>query len=55
MRKSAHRFSDLNGRPNVKANLSLEGASLDPKLPTPRFSQLQKNLENYDSWFGTNQ
>ena len=45
MRKSAYqclRFSDLNGRPNVKANLSLEGASLDPKLPTPRFSQLQK-------------
>ena len=44
MRKTAHRFSDLNGRPNVKANLSLEGASLDPKLPDASIQPIAKKF-----------
>ena len=44
MRKSVHRFSDLNGRPNVKANLSLEGASLDPKLPNTSIQPIAKEI-----------
>ena len=37
-------FFDLNGRPNVKANLSLEGASLDPKLPDASIKPIAKIL-----------